>query len=59
MRRKTRNVPVIRWRNHWKALDRADFPYLLGMGSGVEARSRAYRGSGQEPKYETRAAMLG
>src|SRR5690554_4097293 len=35
MRRKTRNVPVIRWRNHWKALERADRPNLLGIGAGV------------------------
>jgi hypothetical protein len=41
MRRKTRNVPVIRWRNHWNALDRADFPYLLGITtSGCDAAHR-------------------
>ncbi|MEL6616130.1 MAG: hypothetical protein AAFQ43_10350, partial [Bacteroidota bacterium] len=62
--RKTRNVPVIRWMNHWKALERAVAPYLLAMGMGAgplapRGASPEARGGGYAPKWLTRAAMEG
>ena len=30
--RNTRNVPVMRWTNHWNALERAVRPYVAAIG---------------------------